>query len=525
MAYDPWFDIDLEGYKRFNDLRLLNPNLKTILAVGGWNEGSEKYSFMAADPELRAGFVQSCKEFVLLYDFDGLDLDWEYPSMRGGSDEDRLNYAALVREMRIAFDDTDLLLTTAVSPNKFTIEDSYDIQALLESMDFLNVMTYDYHGAWENFTHHNAPLYGHPMDEGNFTYFNVEATVDFWLGLGVHKEFINMGMPLYGRGFTVYDPSEGTDIYSDSFAPSDAGPYTRIPGTLGYNEICEMQDDLGDDFQRVWVESIKAPYVVYKEDQWMSYDDLESFKYKLDFLEERQLGGGMVWSIETDDFRGKCSGSGDKNPLIRYASSRLGVPTPPTTTPHPTEAAWCPSEGFHPSAPCSGDYVYCQLGPNGEWIITEFKCPEGLIFNPENAACDYEDQVPGMKVLWMLVAACLAAGVGGQRRPIPRLPSYEKICQHLQDPEFVQKQVQCANGSRQACNPVSQFLRASIPAAMGRSRCSFCSADDLHKTKFIMAEMQRLYPRQYRDLILKYGTGNTRLRRQATAPLTCQQVL
>ena len=64
-----------------------------------------------------------------------------------------------------------------------------------------------------------------------------EATVDFWLGLGVHREFINMGVPLYGRGFTVYDPSEGTDIYSDAFAPSLEGPYTRIPGTLGYNEV------------------------------------------------------------------------------------------------------------------------------------------------------------------------------------------------------------------------------------------------------------------------------------------------
>ena len=45
---------------------------------------------MAADPELRAGFVQSCKEFVLLHNFDGLDLDWEYPSLRGGTDEDKV---------------------------------------------------------------------------------------------------------------------------------------------------------------------------------------------------------------------------------------------------------------------------------------------------------------------------------------------------------------------------------------------------------------------------------------------------
>lgn len=55
---------------------------KVSLAIGGWNEGSKNYSRMAADPERRSRFVKSTTEFILKYNFDGLDLDWEYPTQR-----------------------------------------------------------------------------------------------------------------------------------------------------------------------------------------------------------------------------------------------------------------------------------------------------------------------------------------------------------------------------------------------------------------------------------------------------------
>ena len=55
-------------------------------------------------------------------------------------------------------------------------------------------------------------------------------------------------------------------------------------------QICEMQGVLGDDFQRTWVESIKAPYAVYQVDQWMSYDDLESIKFKVILPSPSPLG-------------------------------------------------------------------------------------------------------------------------------------------------------------------------------------------------------------------------------------------
>jgi chitinase len=63
-------------YRRWNYLRTVNPNLTTMIAIGGWNEGSDKYSRMASNAASRKTFVDSVVKFLQKYDFDGIDLDW-----------------------------------------------------------------------------------------------------------------------------------------------------------------------------------------------------------------------------------------------------------------------------------------------------------------------------------------------------------------------------------------------------------------------------------------------------------------
>ncbi len=63
-------------FRRWNNLRSLNPHLTTLIAIGGWNEGSDKYSIMASSPASRRTFVNSVVQFLIKYDFDGLDVDW-----------------------------------------------------------------------------------------------------------------------------------------------------------------------------------------------------------------------------------------------------------------------------------------------------------------------------------------------------------------------------------------------------------------------------------------------------------------
>ncbi len=85
-SLDPWMDLSddygLDGFGKATALKYANPKLKVTLAIGGWNEGSKKYSEMARDAEKRKTFVASVIQFLEKYNFDGLDLDWEYPGMK-----------------------------------------------------------------------------------------------------------------------------------------------------------------------------------------------------------------------------------------------------------------------------------------------------------------------------------------------------------------------------------------------------------------------------------------------------------
>merc|ERR1712212_706886 len=200
---DPWNELcDNYGkcaYDRFTALKQQNANLKAILAVGGWNEGSEKYSKMAADPVLRNKFITSSIELLKAHDFDGLDMDWEYPTQRGGNTEDYDNFVTLLAELKTALHAEGMILPAAVSAGKATIDNAYNVPKMSKSLDPINVMAYDLHGAWEDYTHHQSGLYAHPLDEGDNTYLNVDFAIKYWIEKGANPGQIALGVPLYGR--------------------------------------------------------------------------------------------------------------------------------------------------------------------------------------------------------------------------------------------------------------------------------------------------------------------------------------
>ncbi|KAK2718199.1 chitinase-3-like protein 1 [Artemia franciscana] len=397
VAFDPWNDLYDDGgrgaYERFVALKNKNPEAKALLAIGGWNEGSVKYSYMASQPERRRGFVDSVVPFLQKYGFDGFDMDWEYPTQRGGVAEDRENFIELLRELKAALSPHGLLLTCAVSPGEQVIDEAYDIPIVAELLDYINLMAYDYHGAWEQFTGHNAPLYPHPLDDGNVTNFNVNYSLNYWISNGAPPSKINLGLPFYGRGFMLDDPLENGP-YAPASKPIVPGPYSRTEGFWGYNEIC-INQTFGTGWTVVRNEYYQAPYA-FKDEYWIGYDDYDSLTEKLKLINMYDLAGAMVWSIETDDFRHKCHSR--PFPLLHHVWEELNGEVVPcvdcnTPTAYPPGNEKCPHEGYF-AIDCT-HYYLCQLGPDGEWIVSDFSCPPGTAINIDTQQCDHDYNVSG----------------------------------------------------------------------------------------------------------------------------------
>ncbi|XP_066245992.1 probable chitinase 10 [Euwallacea similis] len=316
---DPWESNDdgLDGFNRFVGLKTQNPNLKVLVSLGGWNEGSQKYSVVAADPAKRQTLVKSVLEFLEEHGFDGFDFDWEYPCKRDSSNpDDKKNFASMLEELHNAFQPKGYILSAAVNNAKINVDPSYDVPAISGYLDHINVMAYDFHGSFDNYVGHHTLLHSAEIDaQHNNSEWNIATGIEYWIASGADPAKINLGIATYARTFTLADPAN-TALYAPISGGGTAGPYTRMDGILGYNEICELHPDAQD----IWDDEQQVPHLVI-DNQWIGYDNKKSLGVKIDYALEKKLGGFMVWSFDTDDFSGLC-GDGTY-PLTKTIHTKL----------------------------------------------------------------------------------------------------------------------------------------------------------------------------------------------------------
>lgn len=254
-----------------------HPDVKVMLAVGGWNHGPGPFQAVVVDAGKRQRFIDTSLALLNKWGLDGLDIDWEYQDAVGGTQEQLKGFSTLLREMSQAYHAQGKLLSAAVSANFNLIDANYEIPVLSETLDFINIMAYDLHGSWEKFTGHVAPLHSRPDEEGDELHLNVEAVINRWIERGAAPQKINIGLVTYGRSFTLANPSVH-DIGSPATGPGQIGQYVPESGDFAYAELCEQAN------QGLWQiyrnQAQAVPYAV-KGDQWVGFDDEESISAKV----------------------------------------------------------------------------------------------------------------------------------------------------------------------------------------------------------------------------------------------------
>uniref|UniRef100_T1KQ57 chitinase n=1 Tax=Tetranychus urticae TaxID=32264 RepID=T1KQ57_TETUR len=344
-SIDPEYDYVRKGYEKFVSLREKWPQLKVLIAVGGWAEGGAKYSNMVSDEGRRQKFVTSVVSFLQKYKFDGFDLDWEYPGAtdRQGKYADKENFLKLVKELRTEFDKHNYILSAAVPVAKFRLQEGYEVYDLARLLDQIHVMTYDLRGNWAGFADVHSPLYPRSFDEYAYEKLNVRDGLQLWVSMGTPKHKLIVGVPFYGRSYTL-----GSKDNNGLKAPikkwiggGQAGPYTGESGILAYYEICTQVKS--NNWTRKWDDVGKVPYAYY-QDQWVGYEDEESMQIKMKFIKDEGYGGAMTWSLDLDDVNGVC---GKKDGLLQVINEnikgyKVNVPDPSemTTTAKPSPTWW-----------------------------------------------------------------------------------------------------------------------------------------------------------------------------------------
>lgn len=262
--------------------------VKVMLSLGGWG-WDKQFAAIVSKQETEERYARAVIEMVDSFDYDGIDLDWEYPD----TEKEVVGFERLSRRFRNDLDAIGLkkkrrmVLTMAASSNKGTLK-WLSKEFLVKTMDWINVMTYDYAGDWTDYAGHHSPLFAsskQPAGQARST----EMTMTYLLQeRGFPARMLAVGLPLYGRGFAVSEPYASTKNATKIGLPQG-----------NYRNLNKLEHDQG--WTRLWDDETKNPWLIARDrSAVIGYDDVESISIKTEWAMSQGFRGVFFWEIGAD---------------------------------------------------------------------------------------------------------------------------------------------------------------------------------------------------------------------------------
>ncbi|KAI9199857.1 glycoside hydrolase superfamily [Polychytrium aggregatum] len=364
MSFDMWGDFrgsdntknkDFPAFSTLTDggiyhlskARSANSNLRAVVSIGGWS-GSVNFSKVAASSTARAAFVKNVHTFLDEYQFDGVDIDWEYPGGGGlgcnsVDPQDAVNFNTLLSQLRTELG-SDRIISIAGSgeASRYTVGGTNYLAQYAKSLSYFQVMTYDFYGSWNAYTDFNSPLNfpgssdpQEPASNGVYDgnkQISISSAITSYISSGVSKNQLVAGIAFYGRSWAVEAGSKAKNngLYQLCKLPSGtqdsknpkacppipgdsldaAAPWTDPCGQSYYTGVWMYRNMRKDgvlsnpttpagSWKRQYFNFAESP-TLFNGTVFISYDDTQSVAAKASWAKSQGLSGVMFWELSED---------------------------------------------------------------------------------------------------------------------------------------------------------------------------------------------------------------------------------
>ncbi|KAL5121712.1 hypothetical protein ACEQ8H_000399 [Pleosporales sp. CAS-2024a] len=294
-------------FTKVDEVRLkFAANTVVQIAIGGWGDtaGFEK---AAESEKSRNLFADNIKAMLDATGADGIDIDWEYP---GGNGEDyKTNpnsgkvweiaaYPKLLAAIRAAVGPTRCMSAAVPGLSRDMLAFTpTTIPAIMESVDFLNVMTYDMMNRRDNVTKHHAGV-------------NASLTaVHSYMERGVPPSKANLGLAFYVKW---YKTAVGADCSARATGcPTELMEDVTTGADMGKAGAFSWHDEVPSDVAQSFGKALKHGvydqadgghfYWDAEERLFWSWESTYAIERKVRVvMEETKLGGAFAWGLGED---------------------------------------------------------------------------------------------------------------------------------------------------------------------------------------------------------------------------------